>query len=146
VPIYAEMAIRPTVQEVANLMPDRTMLPSTGELAGSFTSLTQPTAVQVDAIIDMVLDALDPRVAREAGDEQERSVRAIVTLSAAVLTEATHYADQGRVSTDRIAVWERMIESHTNAILGSTEAGEGGVQHVVAGSVVNGVTTVKQLL
>jgi hypothetical protein len=30
--------------------------------------------------------------------------------------------------------------------LGSTEAGEGGVQHVVAGSVVNGVTTVKQLL
>ena len=144
--IYAEMAIRPTVQEVASLMPDRTMLPSTGELAGTFTDVTAPTAAQVDAIIDMCLDALDPRVARDAGEEQKRSVRAIITLSSAVLTELTHFSDQGNVSTERIAAWERMIESHTTAILGSAAAGEGGVLHVVAGSVIDGVTTVKQLL
>lgn len=146
-PIFAETAIRPLVQDVANLMPDRTALPSTGELAGTFTTATVPNGVQVDAIIDMVLDAIDPRVARDATDEHKRSVRAIVTLQAAILTETTHFSDQGGVNTERIGVWERLVDQHTAAILGSvTDEGGGLPPGLIAGTVVGGTVVVRQLI
>lgn len=113
-PIYVGSAIRPAVLEVANLMPDRTT-DADGNLVGTFDATTRPTAAQVESLIDLSLDAIDPDVLSDATTESQRAARSIVALSAAILVEASYFADQGGVNEARIAVWERLIARHTAA-------------------------------
>lgn len=113
-PVFVGSAIRPTVAEVANLMPDRTTLEG-GTEAGTFTTETRPTAAQVDALIDIVLDSVDPHVPAGASTEAQRAARSITTVRAAMLTEATYYSSQGEVSDARIAIWEKLLEQQSLA-------------------------------
>ncbi|HTE60165.1 MAG TPA: hypothetical protein VK631_07415 [Solirubrobacteraceae bacterium] len=105
-PVFVGSAIRPSVQEVANLMPDRTTLPHAvngqNEEAGTFTADTRPSAAQVDALIDLNLDAIDSKVPADASGEVQRSARSIVALHTAILAEATYFSHQGEVNTARI--------------------------------------------
>jgi hypothetical protein len=110
-PVYVGSAIRPTVLEVANLMPDRTTIQGGAE-AGTFTTGTTPTATQVDALIDLVIDTVGPRVGPDADGEVQRAARSIVALQTAILAEATYFSHQGDVNDRRIEVWQSLIEQH----------------------------------
>jgi hypothetical protein len=81
------------VQEIANLMPDRTTVDG-GTEARAFTTATSPTAEEVESLIDMVLDSVDPRVPDGASAEVERAARHVVTLTTAILVESGNWADQ----------------------------------------------------
>jgi hypothetical protein len=106
-PVYVGSAIRPTVLEVANLMPDRTTIQGGAE-AGTFTTGTTPTATQVDALIDLVIDTVGPRVGPDADGEVQRAARSIVALQTAILAEATYFSHQGDVNDRRIEVWQSL--------------------------------------
>lgn len=123
-PIYAETAIRPTIQEVADLMPDRTTLPRSagGGDAGTFTANTTPTDVQVDSLIDAVLDTIELQVTEHSSDKIRRSARMIVKLETAMLVEATYFSHQGEVNTVRTDLWATIAERHS-AILLNAQSG-----------------------
>lgn len=146
-PVYVGSAIRPTVLEVANLMPDRTTLDGGGE-AGTFTSATEPTATQVDALIDLVLDSVDPQVIADADAETQRRARAIIALNAAILVETSYFGNQSDANESRITVWERLIGRYSGTLTtGSAAAGgTAGPVHLKVGSVIDGVVTVSELL
>ena len=110
-PRFVGSAIRPGVDEIANLMPDRTTLAGGGE-AGTFTASTRPTATQVDALIDLVLDTVEPLVPPDAAGEVLRSARSVVALNAAILIETGHFGEQTDVDDTRVGVWERLLERH----------------------------------
>jgi hypothetical protein len=114
-PVFVGSAIRPTVQEIANLMPDRLTL-ADGTEATTFTDSTRPTATQVEALIDLVLDTVDTKVPSRSSTELQRAARSIVALETAILAEATYFSHQGEVNTARIEVWERLIEKHAAAL------------------------------
>jgi hypothetical protein len=124
VAIYAETAIRPTVQEVANMMPDRTTLPRSagGGDAGTFTASTTPTEAQVNDLIDMVLDTVEVQVTEHSPTRVRRSARTIVKLQAAMLVEATYFSHQGEVNTARIDVWQAIVTRHAD-VLNNAESG-----------------------
>lgn len=123
-PIFADSAIRPTVQEVANLMPDRTAIPRSagGGDAGTFTSATTPTETQVDDLIDAVLDTVEVQVTEHSSDRIRRSARMVVKLQAAMLVEATYFSHQGEVNTSRIDLWRGLVERH-EAVLRNAQSG-----------------------
>jgi hypothetical protein len=110
-PEYAGSAVRPKVQEIANLMPDRTTVDG-GTEARAFTTATSPTAEEVESLIDMVLDSVDPRVPDGASAEVERAARHVVTLTTAILVESGNWADQLDTNEARVALWERLLAAH----------------------------------
>lgn len=110
-PVFAGSGVRPSVQEIANLMPDRTTVDGGGE-AGTFTTGTQPTATEVDALIDTVLDAVDPRVPADAAAEVQRAARHVVALTVAILIETGRFGEQRDVNDARVGVWERLLATH----------------------------------
>lgn len=124
-PVFVGSAIRPTVADVANLMPDRTTVEG-GGTAGTFTADTDPTATQVDALIDLVLDSVEPLVPAGAGGETLRSARAVVALHTAILIETGHFGDQTNVNDTRVGVWERLIAAHTAVLTAAAEGNEPG--------------------
>jgi hypothetical protein len=124
-PEYAGSAVRPSVQEVANLMPDRTTIDGSSE-AGTFTAGTQPTAEQVDSLIDMVLDTVDSRVPDDASAEAERAARGVVTLTTAMLIETGRFGDQRDVNDARVGFWERLLASHEAMLDQATQHDEPG--------------------
>jgi hypothetical protein len=110
-PEFAGSATRPTVQEVANLMPDRTTTDG-GTEARTFNADTSPTADEVEALIDMVLDSVDPRVPADAAPEVTRAARHVVTLNTAILVESGNWGDQLDTNESRVALWERLRDAH----------------------------------
>lgn len=123
-PFYAGSATRPSVQEVANLMLDRTTLDG-GAQAGTFNTETSPTAEEVEGIIDMVLDAVDPKVPSDASPEVERAARHIITLRTAQLVETSNWSDQIEPNQGRLDLWASLLEIHeqtlTDAVIDETE-------------------------
>lgn len=109
--IWAGYGLRPTVQEVARLMPDRTTVDGGGE-ARTFNTLTSPTATEVDGLIDMVLDSVAPRVPDGASAEVERAARHVVTFTTAILVESGNWGEQLETNDARVALWERLLASH----------------------------------
>jgi hypothetical protein len=114
-PVFVGSSIRPSVLEVANLMPDRTTIQG-GTEAGTFTSATTPTATQVEALIDLVLDTVDPEVLADASTETMRRWRSIIALNAAILAETSYFSSQGDINEARVAVWERLIDRQDGLI------------------------------
>lgn len=129
-PVFVGSATRPSVQEVANLMPDRTTLPTAvnglNEEAGTFTAATRPTATQVDALIDLNLDTIESKVPADASGEVQRAARSVVALHTAILAEATYFSHEGEVNTSRIELWERLIEQHTATLEEAARQNEPG--------------------
>jgi len=124
-PEYAGSAVRPKVQEVANLMPDRTTVPG-GEEARTFNAQTSPTAEEVDALIDMTLDSVDPRVPAAADPEVERAARHVVTLQTAILVESGNWGDQLEPNEARVALWERLLARHEATLDTAASGNEAG--------------------
>ena len=114
-PVFAGNAIRPAVSEVAALMPDRTTVDG-GEEARTFNGDTSPTAAEVEGLIDMVLDSVDPRVPDGASAEVERAARHVVTLRTAILVESGNWGDQLDVNEQRVALWERLLADHMQTL------------------------------
>jgi hypothetical protein len=110
----------PSVQEVANLMPDRTTIDGGGE-ARTFNDDTTPTAGEVDSIIDMVLDAVDPRVPTDAPDEVLRAARHVVTLQTAIIVESGNWGDQLDTNQARVELWERLLTTHQATLDGAAD-------------------------
>lgn len=140
-PIFVGSSIRPAVLEVANLMPDRTTIDG-GTEAGTFTTGTTPTAAQVDALIDLVLDTVEPEVLADADTEIQRRWRSIVALNAAILTETSYFSHQGEINEARVAVWERLIDRQdgiTTSTGGSSSTPEGD-QSLQVGTVQRSAT------
>jgi hypothetical protein len=109
--LYAGPGIRPTVAEVAALMPDRTTIDG-GDEARTFNSATTPTAAEVENLIDLVLDSVEPRVPPGAAPKVERAARHVVTLNTAILVESGNWGDQIETNVARVALWERLITAH----------------------------------
>lgn len=110
-PEYAGDATRPSVREVAALMPDRTTVDGGGE-ARTFTTATSPTAEEVEGLIDVVLDSIDPRVPDGASAEVERAARRVVTFTTAILVESGNWGEQLEPNEARVALWERLLASY----------------------------------
>lgn len=110
-PEYAGSAVRPKVQEVANLMPDRTTVDG-GEEARTFNTETSPTSEEVESLIDMVLDSVDPHVPDGASAEVERAARHVVTFDTAILVESGNWGEQYETNEQRVALWERLRDRH----------------------------------
>lgn len=108
---YAGSAVRPTVQEVARLMPDRATATSGAGLP-NFDATTEPTADAVDGLIDIVLDSVDPHVPAGATPEVQRAARNVVTLTTAILTETGYFGEQRDVNDAKVRVWEAMLASN----------------------------------
>lgn len=118
-PVFAGSAIRPTVQEIANLMPDRTVESTAATAAaeaGTFTTHTTPSLEVVEDLIDMVLDTVDPQVPANAAAKVQRAGRAVVILQVAMLAEATYFSNQGDVVTARLELWQRLLDAHTETL------------------------------
>lgn len=114
-PFYAGSAIRPTVQEVADRMPDRTTTDGGAE-ARTFTTLTTPTAEEVERAIDDALDIVDPKIPEGATAEVERAARKAVVLHAAIQIETGNWSDQYETNTERVALWERLLATHIQTL------------------------------
>lgn len=124
-PVFVGSAVRPSVLEVANLMPDRTTIAG-GDEAGTFTADTDPTATQVDGLIDLVLDTVEPLVPADASSETLRSARTLVALEAAILVETGHFGEQVEVNDTRVGVWQSLIERKTAVLTAAAEGNEPG--------------------
>lgn len=108
---YAGSAVRPAVQEIARLMPDRATATSGAGLP-NFDTTTEPTASAVDGLIDMVLDAVDPHVPAGAAAEVQRAARHVITLTAAILIETGYFGEQRDVNDAKVRVWEGLLATH----------------------------------
>lgn len=117
--------IRPTVAEVAALMPDRTMIDG-GSEARTFTEDTSPTAVEVGALISLVLDGVDPRVPADASPEVIRAARHIVTFNTAILVESGNWGEQLEANEARVALWERLLAAHEATLDAAANQNEAG--------------------
>jgi hypothetical protein len=114
-PIFAGPGVRPAVAEIAALMPDRTTLDG-GTEARTFNSETTPTSAEVENLIDMVLDAVDPRIPDGASPEVMRAGRHVVTLNTAILVESGNWGDQIETNQARVALWERLLTAHEQTL------------------------------
>lgn len=114
-PFYAGSAVRPTVQEVARLMPDRATATSGAGLP-NFDDTTEPTDDAVDGLIDIVLDSVDPHVPPGATAEVQRAARNVVTLTVAILTETGYFGEQRDVNEAKVRVWEAMLQSNQTVL------------------------------
>lgn len=110
-PVFAGSGTRPTVQEVARLMPDRATATSGAGLP-NFDDTTEPTDDAVDGLIDIVLDSVDPHVPSGATAEVQRAARNVVTLTVAILTETGYFGEQRDVNDAKVRVWEAMLTSN----------------------------------
>lgn len=127
-PVFAGPATRPTVQEVARLMPDRATAASGAGLP-NFDTTTEPTATAVDGLIDIVLDSVDPHVPAGASAEVERAARNVVTLTVAILTETGYFGEQRDVNDAKVRVWETMLRSNQLILDAAAQGDEpGGVR------------------
>lgn len=124
-PVFNGPSFRPPVSEVAALMPDRTTLEGGGS-AGTFTEATTPTAMEVEAVISMVMDALDPRVPADASLEVMRAARSAATIHAAILVETGYFGAQVDVTDARVGVWERLLEQLNEAVDSAARGNEPG--------------------
>lgn len=131
-PIWAGYGLRPSVQEVARLMPDRTTIDG-GSEAGTFNSQTTPTDTEVDALIDMVLDSIAPRIEDDADGIIQRAARWVVTLKTATLVETGRFADQRDVNDARVAQWQDLIRENLNIVAGQDSGGSLDEPWVMAG-------------
>lgn len=124
-PVFSGNAIRPTVDEVAKLMPDRTTVDG-GDEVRTFNTETSPTAEEVEGLIDMVLDSVDPRVPDGASAEVERAARHVVTLNTAILVESGNWGDQLETNDARVALWERLLNAHERTLDAAANENEAG--------------------
>jgi hypothetical protein len=82
----------PTVQQVALHILARTRLPN-GELAGTFTSQTVPTDVEVMAITQQQVRLLVPRMG-DVPDSLADSASELLALKAAISVERSYFMEQ----------------------------------------------------
>jgi hypothetical protein len=139
-PVFAGSGIRPAVGEVAALMPDRTTVDG-GSEARTFNTLTSPTATEVEGLIDMVLDSVDPRVPDGASAEVERAARHVVTLTTAILVESGNWGDQLDTNEARVALWERLLAAHEATLDAAANQDEPGQSRFGSVSVLSPTLT-----
>lgn len=95
----SDAAIRPTLDEVANLEAARTT--SFGNELGTFTEDTRPTADEVNHLIDIAISDLKSRVDAPIPDDDAEEARHLVALQTATLIETSRTPDQ--LDTDQSA-------------------------------------------
>jgi hypothetical protein len=82
----------PTQEEVAIRLLARTRIPN-GKYEGKFTTETQPTAAQVEKIIEQAVQILRPRLG-ETAEHLEDQARILCTLRAAFMIELSFFSEQ----------------------------------------------------
>jgi hypothetical protein len=105
----APLGIRPTVEEVAALLHARTQAGEAdpdnnvalGDEIGTFTTVTRPTRVEVERIIDMAVADVQARAGTAIPDAYVSEARRLCALQAAALVEASFFP--GEIDSDRSA-------------------------------------------
>jgi hypothetical protein len=95
----SDAQIRPALEDVANLVVAYTT--SMGNELGTFTTATRPTAVEVDALIDVAVADLRARIDAPIPDAHAAEARGLVALQTATLIQASRFSDT--LDTDRSA-------------------------------------------
>lgn len=127
-PFFAGSAIRPTVAEIARLMPDRATADG-GQGLPSFDAATEPTDTAVDGLIDLVLDSVDARVPTDTTADVERAARNVVALTTAILIETGYFGEQTDVNTARANVWQSLLSANEVVLDAASRDDEpGGIQ------------------
>lgn len=114
-PAYFGPPVRPSVKDIAKLLPQRATLDG-GARAYTFNNETDPTGEDVDGLIDIALDQtlLEipdlPLLARE----QVAQTRAAVGYMAAILVENAHFSEQVNAGESLAGTYQTFYD---NAIL-----------------------------
>jgi hypothetical protein len=133
-----EGGVRPTVASVAMLLRARTKIKG-GKEQGTFTALTRPTAMEVDALIEDALDEVMGKVQPVeegqgpigVGSPYERRVRGAVRLYAAILVETSYFPEQVKAGQSVAETYLTLYEFRIRALIAEGKAGhvqgEGGM-------------------
>jgi hypothetical protein len=115
---------RPTVADVASKVRARTRVKGGGQ-AGTFNTKTNPTADDVEALIDEALDEVLGKVREpEAATDYERRVRGAVALYTAILIELSYYPEQVGSGKSPAATYQALYASRIKALIAEGETGE----------------------
>lgn len=105
-PLVNEEEVRPDVDDIANLANTRTASGGGGEIS-AFTEDTDPTASQVEALIDRALEAILAQLpTRFAASHYER-VRHAVELYTLILLEGSFFREQ--LDSSSVDTWRTLL-------------------------------------
>ncbi len=133
-PVVVEIGIEPSVASVAALLRARTKVKGGGEL-GMFTSVTRPTDVEVDLLIEEAMSEvlgkvtpIDPTLPAGSaynapGSDYEGRIRGAVRLYTAVLVELSYFPEQVGSSKSPAATYQALYDSRIRALIAEGETG-----------------------
>lgn len=118
-------AYTPTVDEIAALIPARTVDADTGATLGTFTGATHPTASSVETIAQIAAAFVASRLGGVVDDVVAPQARHVAALRAAMQIELGYFPEQ--VRTDRSAYPElkALYDADLASIPGFVDVGDG---------------------
>jgi hypothetical protein len=122
----AEVNYRPSVREVAARVRNRTIDSVSNKEIGTFTENTEPTAAQVEDIIDSAVDELIPLFGDNVADDPvgpdveayRTSVRATAAILAAAMVELTYF---GKEVARGNSPYDKMIKEYERKLAFSAQ-------------------------
>lgn len=107
-PLVDEEAIRPTVEDIANMANTRTASGGGGEIS-EFNDDTDPTADQVDGLIDQGVEAVLAQLPLRYSIDHYDRVQHAVTLYTLILLEGSFFREQ--LDSSSVDTWRTLLGS-----------------------------------
>jgi hypothetical protein len=102
-------AVRPTVDDVANLERTRTFTEPGAELA-TFTDETRPPDEEVEQLIDQAMPIVLAELPPSFPTSHYDAVKYLIALYVAILVEGSYFREQSQYSS--IPIWQELYDNH----------------------------------